>query len=471
MGFGLMGLTEGQIRRVKAATEEILGSVGFRVAHAGLRELCRKAGATVDEAREVVTFAPELLRELLGQIPSSYTIRRIDGGEHTVGGDEQHCLAIVTDPWIVDYDTGRPRRPVLEDLRRHTIIAQQLEPVVAVSRMDFPVADVPGPHSSLRALHEHLRYHHKHLHVMPANVESLEQWLELGAILADDRPLKGSNLLTVGVAVISPLTISQLNGELLLRACAQGSPIVPTICPQAGTTSPYSLIGTLLQANCELVAMAALTQIVNPGNPFLGVVGTSVADLRDAHDLYYTLDKVPSKLAAAQMVLSYGMPAAAECGGTMTYRYDQQSGAEGMLFMLAAHASGCHMLAGIGSCYNAVGMSGEMMVIQASWLQAARHLTRGLPDEPFGTAIESIRRTGPGGNYLTDELTLALMRGDEFFVDAVFDLSGVADGVSLLERAHAKAEELVGSYRYEAPAHVTRALDDWFDAQYRTAGG
>jgi len=167
------------------------------------------------------------------------------------------------------------------------------------------------------------------------------------------------------------------------------------------------------------------------------------------------------------MVLSYGLPTAAECGGTMTYRYDQQSGAEGMLFMLAAHASGCHMLAGIGSCYNAVGMSGEMMVIQASWLQAARHLTRGLPDELFGTAVESIRRAGPGGNYLTDELTLALMRGHEFFADEVFDLSGAEDGVSLLERAHARVDELVSSYSYEAPAHVARALDDWFEEQYR----
>ncbi len=61
---------------------------------------------------------------------------------------------------------------------------------------------------------------------------------------------------------------------------------------------------------------------------------------------------------------SYNFPAMAECGGTLTYRYDQQNGMEGMLFMLSAAASDADILAGIGSCYNAVGMSAEMMIVQ-----------------------------------------------------------------------------------------------------------
>ena len=72
--------------------------------------------------------------------------------------------------------------------------------------------------------------------------------------------------------------------------------------------------------------------------------GLSVTDLRSGADLYYTLDKVLWKNAAVQLGLAENMPVGAECGGTLTHRYDPQAGAEGMLFMLAAHASG-----GIGS--------------------------------------------------------------------------------------------------------------------------
>ena len=46
------------------------------------------------------------------------------------------------------------------------------------------------------------------------------------------------------------------------------------------------------------------------------------------------------------------MPASAECGGTMTYRYDQQNWVEGMLFMKAAYDSGADVLADFGSDYN-----------------------------------------------------------------------------------------------------------------------
>ena len=86
----------------------------------------------------------------------------------------------------------------------------------------------------------------------------------------------------------------------------------------------------------------------------------------------------PSNLGSAEH-----MPVGAECGGTLTHRYDPQAGAEGMLFMLAAHASGAHRIAGFGSCHNAVGMSAEMMVIQQAYLHAARHIARGIrTDDP-----------------------------------------------------------------------------------------
>ena len=66
--------------------------------------------------------------------------------------------------------------------------------------------------------------------------------------------------------------------------------------------------------------------------------------MRHMHDMYYTLDKVLWKLAAVQLGKSYNMPVGAECGGSMTYRYDQQNGAEGALFMLGAANSGADLI-------------------------------------------------------------------------------------------------------------------------------
>jgi len=369
-------LSEGQVEEIHGAAEEVLEEVGFRVMHEGLLGVARRAEARVEEDG-TVKVPRELLEELLELVPGRYEVVGAGGRKWTVGGGERHCLAIVTDPWILDYDTGRLRRPCLADVVRHTRIAQMLERVVAISLMDYPVADFPGPTSSLHAMEEHIINHDKHIYVLPTSVESLERWLRVGRILLRGGELNGNRLMTVGVAVLSPLTLTEMNGEFLLIACHDDLPVVPTVCPMAGTTSPYSKAGTLVLAHAENLFLAALTQMVRPGHPFMYAMGPSRTDMRSGEDMYYTLDKVLWKVAGVQLGKFCGIPTTAECGGTMSPRYDVQAGAEGMLFMLSAYLSGADMLAGIGSYCNAVGMSGEMMLLQTAWLEAAEFLSRG----------------------------------------------------------------------------------------------
>jgi trimethylamine---corrinoid protein Co-methyltransferase len=262
--------------------------------------------------------------------------------------------------------------------------------------------------------------------------------------------------------------LNQLNAELLLRSVAQGFAIVPTVCPMSGSTAPYSLAGTLLQSHVEVLMVTLMAQLLQPGHPVEYVSGLSVTDLQNGADLYYTIDKVLWKVAAVQLGQAEHMPVGAECGGTLTHRYDPQCGAEGMLFMLAAHAAGANILAGFGSCHNAVGMSGEMMVIQQAYLRAARHLSRGIGTDDLRLAAANLARVGPGGQFLDDDLTVALMRSDEFFRDDVFDLSGGhGDGRPMLERAHDRVEQLAAGCQSRVPHDIQEGLRRYFHDLYR----
>ena len=131
--------------------------------------------------------------------------------------------------------------------------------------------------------------------------------------------------------------------------------------------------------------------------------------------------------------------------------------------MLAAHASGANVLAGFGSCHNAVGMSAEMMVIQQAYWRAARHIVRGVRTDDLRLAAKNLQRIGPGGHFLDDDLTIDLMRSDEFFQDDAFDLSGGhGDARSMLERAHERVEELLAGYESPVPHHIQEALQRYF---------
>lgn len=454
------------VERIHTRTAQLLEETGFRVEHEGLRRRAAGAGARVDDATRIVRLPQPLLTELLAKAPPRYTVRGVAGDSWTIGGDEQWVSAIVTDPWILDYPSGRPRRPNLADVRTHTVLTQRNPAVAQVSRMDFPVTDVDGPASSPRALEEHLLHHTKHSAVYAGSEEGFAQWMELGGLLAEAAGIAAGELLSTAVAVVSPLTLSPMNAMILERAAGMRSPVVPTVCPMAGTTGPYTLDGTLLLGNAENVFLAAMTQLIEPGAPFLYTLGASVSDLRSGHDQYYTFDKVLWKLAAVELARAYGLPALAECGGTMPPRYDMQAGAESMAFMLAAVNSGAAVLSGIGSCYNANGLSAEMIVIQGAWLDAARHLARGICLDELDRSADRIAQAGPGGNFLTDELTLEFMSGGQFFDHPLLDLSGSADGRPLLERAHERVEELARDFESPVPGTVAETIRRYFHDLY-----
>ena len=461
-------LTDQEIERIKTGTEKLIEGIGFQVFDEGLRQKAGKAGAIVDDQEQTVRIPAELLRDLLTKVPGSYPIRGIDGTEYVIGGGKQHISAIVTDPWIIDYETHTPRRPSLNDVKINTILTQRNPKVAQVSRMDFPVTEYDDASSSLRALEIHLLNHAKHYAVYVASLESFYQWLDIGNLIAPNGNIKDSGLMSVAVAVVSPLVLTDINAELLLRATENGFAVIPTICPMSGATSPYHKAASLLQGNVENIFLAAMTQILNPGNPFLYGFGPSVSDMRSMQSLYYTMDKALWKVASVELAKSYGIPVLGECGGTLSHRYDMQSGAESMLFMMFAQNAGSDMLSGLGSCYNANGLSSEMIVIQSAWLEAAEYLSCGIGFDFFEEGIHSIKEQGHGGHFLMDDLTLKLMRSREFFFSDVFDMSGgYASSPSMLEKAHLKVEELTENFVSSVPENVQETLRRYFHDLYQ----
>ncbi len=124
-------LSDSQIAQIREAALAHIERHRFDVQHGALLARARDRGARVDETQGRVRMSRSLVAELMAQVPRQYTIGNILGQSWVIGGAEQYGTAIVTDPWIIDCATGEPRHPCLEDLRRNTIVAEQLEPTAA----------------------------------------------------------------------------------------------------------------------------------------------------------------------------------------------------------------------------------------------------------------------------------------------------------------------------------------------------
>ena len=146
-------------------------------------------------------------------------------------------------------------------------------------------------------------------------------------------------------------------------------------------------------------------------------------------------------------------------------RYDIQAGIEYGLLGLATPACGRGLFNGLGSCYNACGMSAEFIVIQADLLDLLERVSAGVEVSEAKLALDSIVSVGPAGHFLEEPLTLRNLRSGEFYTGGCFDRLGERSpddgGQSMLARAHARAEELIATHRPAVPEATVVEIERW----------
>jgi len=471
--MSLSVLGEAEVQLIHERTLDVFEQVGVQVGHDETLARLAKAGARVNGAGGLVKLPRQLVMDLLALAPAYAVETGLNGKVMQVGGDNRYYLSLILDPTIVDYAEGK-RPPRLDDVRRHTIIGQSLERVSTMMRMEYPVSDVPGPNSYYRTMEMFLSHTTKHTSAYPTSAENCRDWIEVFDVIADAAGLdaRTSPLLSVAIAVRSPLSIDGINIEIMKMAMSRCYPVISTVCPMAGATSPYTTAGTILQANVEALLAVLMVQLYKPGHPVFHGNGPSVADMRSGRDLYYPADKMLFKLAATQMGKFYRLPIAGEAGGTLTCRPDVQNGAESLAYLLASHAGGQNLIGGLGSLGNALGMSAEQIIMQAGLVDMAEFLARGVCVDEAHLALDSIARVGPGGSFFDDDLTLSQLRAAEFFSSPHFDMScgHEAGALGMYEKAHETAEKLVSDYRPQVPGKVIEALGRYFHRKCQPVG-
>jgi trimethylamine--corrinoid protein Co-methyltransferase len=463
-------LSSSEIEMIHSKTIEILQKAGVEIGHPAMCEKCRQAGAKVDDSQMRVYFPAGLVNELLSCAPRIVKETGINERGMDVGSSNNYFTSLILDPWVVDYHEGL-RPPVLEDVRRNTIIGESLERVDAMMRMHYPVSDVKGSDSYYKTMEVFLSNSTKHTAAYPVSVENCRDWMDIMAVIADAAGLDVDNtpLLSIATAVTSPLRLTAPNVEIMKMAMERCYPIIPTVCPMAGTTAPFTVAGTTLQSNVECVLTIILTQLYKPGHPVFYGVGPSVTNMQTGHDLYYTSEKMLWKIAASQMGSYYNVPVSGEAGGTLTWRPDVQNGAEGALFLLASLVGNQHMISGLGSLHNANGMSSEQIIMQCGLIDMAEYVSKGINITEQSLAAKSIIDVGPGGNFMADELTLSNLRSDEFFSSHFLDFSGgyEKDSPGMYEKAHSIVEDTVAAYDPQVPGNVREAIKKFFYEKYQ----
>jgi trimethylamine--corrinoid protein Co-methyltransferase len=471
---GLIGgqyrpLSRDQIGRIHETALRVLEEVGVRVELDEAKKTLADSGARLDGDR--VRLHPELVEDALRNAPSRIVL---------CGADEEHDLVVQGRRTyfgtggaavnVVDLETGDRRDSRLRDIVDLARLADAL-PHVHFFVRPCAAQDVPAEAQAVNEFYAALAHTAKHVMGGGYSPEGVETVVELATRIAGSpEALRQRPRLTIIVGWMnSPLRFDRDGTRTLMAAVRSGLPVALSSAPMAGSTSPITLAGTLVQLHAEELAGLVFTQLLQPGAPVLYGGIPSMADMRQLRYIGGGVEFGMMNAAIAQLSHYINVPNYNSAGITEAKMPDLQAVYEKSFAVLQCALSGSNCIHhAAGMLESLMTVSPEQLVIDNEILAMARRTVRGIEVRPDTLAFDAIRDAAAEGNYLTAEHTLRHLR-TEFLVPMLADRNDretweKAGRADVRQRACQKAGDILS----EAPAPLIpedtdKAIRDQFD--------
>lgn len=472
-------LGEAQLHTLHAASMHILENVGLDFLDDEVLYIWRAAGARVDLPRRHVWLDRGLVMEAIASAPRSFTWRARNPAHDVFIG--QNAIAFGPNGGMAyAADLERGRRPgTIADLQNFLKLSQMCPVLHFASWEQVSPQDIPASTRHLHRLHAALTLTDKPMMEAAHGREISADCLEMVRIAMsgrEDLP-EGEPVLGDVVNVNSPLRYDErmLGGLLTYARAGQVTFITPFIL--AGAMSPVTLAAALAQQNAEVLAGAALTQLVRPGAPVIYGGFTTNVDMKSGSPAFGTPESAWALLAGAQLARYYGLPSRGSGALTTAKSPDAQAAYESMWGLWPAIQAHTNLIMhAVGWLDGGLTASFEKFIIDAENLAMFQHFLQGFSLEEDDFALDMIANVGPGGHHFGTAHTQARYK-DAFYQSTLADRSGydawlAAGGPDAALRAHTIYKELLG--QYEPPPidpGVTDALTAYVTRRERDLQG
>ncbi|HZK83659.1 MAG TPA: trimethylamine methyltransferase family protein [Desulfosporosinus sp.] len=404
--------TQTQVERVHEASLGILENVGMLVRNEKALIIFAENGCQVDMETKMVKFPREVVEKARQTFIPTYTFTAQDPKfDVTMPGNRPIVVTGSSAPNVIDPKTGEERRATSQDIANIAYLINEL-PGFDVFSISTLADDAPEGQFSMSRFYPALKNCKKPVRSNTPNMEDLKIVLELGALIAGSeeayrkRPFINHHY----CPVVSPLTFDVESTEAVIYLTEQGLPVYGTIVPNAGMTSPLSLMGTLTLGNAEFLGLATLMQMIRPGAPLIYAVLSTVADMRTGAYAPGAIETGMMQMAHTEMARFYNVPSGGYIGLTNAHSNDAQSGYETGMNTTGALLAGADL-------FNMGGLLGSLMafdfgkaVIDNEIALMLKRMKKGYEYSEENLCLDLIAKIGPGGSYMDTDHTMKNMR-------------------------------------------------------------
>jgi len=344
-GGQLRVLSDEAVKRIHYATLDVLSDVGIHLPHREALELWADHGARVDFGQKVVRIAEPVLMKALSFAPKHVTLYgktpewdvALDGvgTVYTMGG----AGAL----WVLDLEDGRRRPSTMRDLEELTRLQDVLENMHIAHFLVLP-QDIPQQGSEYPVFATMLKNTRRPHHTLPGSRQCVRDQIEMAAVIAgSSEAVRSRPFFFENVCVLSPLFQPWEIADQLLECAVQGLPLLIEADSIAGGTAPFTIAGTLVEMNANILSAIALAQLVNPGAPCVYSSSSGVMDMQAANYSAAAPESTLLHMASTQVAHFYGLPH--QGGNTPDAKIpDAQMGYERASHFLALAYAGCDII-------------------------------------------------------------------------------------------------------------------------------
>ncbi|MCP4362432.1 MAG: trimethylamine methyltransferase [Chloroflexi bacterium] len=409
-------LTPKQVEQIHIASLEILADVGLLVHNEKARRLLVKHGCSLDSDSNIIKFPRRVVEHFRTLYPPTFTFHGRDPQfDRTIPDDGPLAMTASSAPNLIDPITGHERRARSDDMARIAHLFNEL-PALDLFSVSVLCDDAPDGYFSLSRYYPALKNTVKPVRGNVPDVAEAQKIIKLGELIAGSEGVfRERPFITFHYcAVVSPLTLGSDSTELLIYLTENGFPGYSSIVPNAGLTSPLTLLGTLVQGNAEFLAWATLQEIVRPGAELIYSVFPTVGDMRTGAYAPGGIETGIMIMGFSQMARYYNVPSAGYSGLTNAKLADAQAGFEKGMSPSIGVLAGLDLLNVAGLIDALMTFDFSMMVIDDEIMAMIKRVKRGLEFSAENMALDLIAEAGPAGMFLDKQHTVDRMKSCAF---------------------------------------------------------
>lgn len=397
-----------QVETIIDSAYVVLETQGMRFLEPGSRDVMKKAGADVAEDTQIVRFERGFIKEKLDLAPREFALRaRNPNHNFRVGGNNILFASVGGPAFCNDLDNGR-RPGTYAEMCDYLRLVQSLNIIHQEGGGPFEAMDLPAETRHLDLYLAQIRLTDKNCQSYALGRERTIDSIEMICIAlgVEREELADEPALLAIINTNSPLQLDIPMTEAVFELAGAGQVCCITPFTLAGSMSPTTLAGTLVQQSAEVLAVATLAQVVRPGAPIMYGSFASNVDMQSGAPALGTPEYAKAAQASGQIARRLGLPFRSS-NTTVSNCVDAQAAFESQMSLwgsVMGHANLVNHAA--GWLEGGLTASFEKLIIDAEMLQMIAEYLRPIDVNDDELALDAIAEVGPGGHHFGTSHTL-----------------------------------------------------------------